>query len=140
MQTENQNRSRPTPNKKAGRGWMRRLVLRPWWWLRGRRNVARWWWQEYQRYQQSHWVLHWITETYGPANCMMGERSWRIAGILCTIWLGPMRLKVYHNGGKSCRHFELTDPVDAFRAMQHVRNLPENAIAHAPGATEKPLK
>lgn len=131
----------PKSNKDAVWRRLRRLVLGPWWWVIARRNVARWWWQEYQRYQRSHWVLHWMTEAYGPADCMLGERSWRIGGILCTIWLGPMRLKVYHDGGKACRHFELTDPADADRAMNHVRNLPENDPGQPPADnTPNPVK
>ena len=102
---------------------LRRIFCLPWWWLLARRNIVRWWWQEYQRYQRSHWVLHWMTDTFGPADCAFGERSWRINGVLCTIWLGPMRLKVYHDVGKATRNFELTDPVDAQRAMAHVINL-----------------
>ncbi len=64
-----------------------------------------------------------MTQTYGPADCSLGERAWRINGILCTIWLGPMRLKVYHEGGKATRNFELTDPVDADRARRHLISL-----------------
>ena len=33
MQTENQNRSQKTPDNPAGRGWMRRLVVRPRLWM-----------------------------------------------------------------------------------------------------------
>ncbi len=97
--------------------------MRPWWWLVGYRNVLRWWWQEYQRYQRSHWVLHWMTEKYGPADCMLGQRSWRIHGVLCTIWLDPMRLKVYHAGGRATKDFELTDPIDAAAAQRHLAKL-----------------
>jgi hypothetical protein len=59
---------------------------------------------------------------------MMGERSWRINGVLCTIWLGPLRLKAYHDGGKATKCFELTDADDAARAKEHVLHLSENSI------------
>ena len=68
-----------------------------------------------------------MTKRFGPADCMMGERSWRINGVLCTIWLGPLRLKVYHDGGKATKCFELTEATDAARAKKHVLNLSENA-------------
>lgn len=67
-----------------------------------------------------------MTKRFGPADCMMGERSWRINGVLCTIWLGPLRLKVYHDGGKATKCFELTEGADAARAREHVRILSEN--------------
>ena len=67
-----------------------------------------------------------MTERFGSADCTMGERSWRINGVLCTIWLGPLRLKVYHDGGKATKCFELTDAGDAARAKEHVLHLSEN--------------
>lgn len=110
-------------------------------WLRTRRNVAQWWWREIGRYRRSHWVLRWMTKRFGAADCMMGERSWRINGVLCTIWLGPLRLKVYHDGGKATKCFELTDADDAARAKEHVLRLSENTeglASTADNATPKP--
>lgn len=110
----------------AGRACQRRFVLGLVWWVRARCNIARWWWREIDRYRRSHWVLRWMTKRFGPADCMLGERSWRINGVLCTIWLGPLRLKVYHDGGKATKCFELTEAADAARAKEHVLNLSEN--------------
>ena len=104
-------------------GYPSRLVRGVVWWVRTRRNIARWWWRELDRYRRSHWVLRWMTKRFGPADCAMGERSWRINGVLCTIWLGPLRLKVYHDGGKATKCFELTDATDAKHAKAHILTL-----------------
>ncbi len=76
-----------------------------------------------------------MVRRHGEAQYGCGAWSWRINGILCSVWIEPMRLKVYHCGGAQTAHYELTNPTDASRAMREIETIelctrsPENAQA-----------
>jgi hypothetical protein len=125
------NEARP-PRTAIGRSAvaLRRLVLWPFWKMRGLRNLARWRWQQFQREQRCHWFHHWMVQRHGEAQHGCGAWSWRINGILCSVWIEPMRLKIYYEGGKKTVHHELTQFSGAQQAMNEVQTLetlsPEN--------------
>jgi len=102
---------------------MKRILLWPIRWVTGQRNKLFWHWQQYQRERKCYGFYQWMIQRHGPARSEFGEWSWRINGILCTVWTGPMRLKVYHCGGTQTAHYELTDPLGVERAKQEIETI-----------------
>ena len=91
---------------------------------RGNRNRARWWAQELKRRRRCRGFRGWMVKRFGQPEHGLGcTWSWKVNGILCTVWIEPMRLKIYEDGGKNTISYELTEKWDNGCAREHVLNL-----------------
>lgn len=87
--------------------------------------------QEFCRNRRCHGFLRWMRRRHGPADCAGGERSWRVNGVLCTVWMSHMRLKVYWIYPKPpgslktapFSYWDLTDKEQAKSARAVIKNL-----------------
>jgi len=65
----------------------------------------------------------WMVRRHGDPVYSCGAWEWRVNGILCSLWIGPVRLKVYCAGGKQTTCFELPQKTDNKRARQEIEKL-----------------
>lgn len=89
--------------------------------FRGQRNRFVWHYQQWQRNERCRGFYKWMKKRHGAH--FNPEWNWRVNGTLCTVWTEPMRLKIYHDKGRSVSHYELTEELGQIQARIAVVQL-----------------
>lgn len=97
--------------------------------FRGTLNRARWWMQELERRRRCRGFRGWMVKHFGnPERGLACTWNWRVNGVLCTVWIDPMRLMIYEDVGKNTTSYELTERWDNHCAREHVLNLSKGEL------------